>query len=204
MSPDPLLVFEEIHDALISLDNLALLQRITGLVYTPRPESVRIRFNTNLPATAVVEIFQYVSGVTFEDWVPERLVATRMELFGGARLRHDFELDPLPQDTRLWFKVTATSADPYVRRAYGYAQFLTLSRTVRVRFDELLLWRSGDSDSPGEMLFKGAAYDYATKTMILGPFRRPSKHPLPGWGRGRAGRDVPREVHGSRSVAADG
>ena len=158
----------------LHLPDVTLVQRITGLTITATPESAHVHFNTNRPAMSILEIFYYRTGNVYEDSMPENLVGSRLELLIGPGLRHEFEVDGLPQDTRLWFRVTATSPDPSVPRAYAIGQFFTLSRTAQVWFDNLIVYRSGDSNSPGEMIFRGAAYDYATKTMFSGPFRRPA------------------------------
>jgi hypothetical protein len=140
------------------LPSLTLLQQILHLSVRPGVNIVDFRFVTAFPAVPIVEVTKVRS-----DSFASLETQYAFPLFTGLRQVHTVHFEGLRASTRYTFLIRASGAPGSgVSMATVSGAFMTGSRSGRVVFERLVIWRVSDN----EMEFACGVYDGTTEELI--------------------------------------
>ena len=139
------------------------VQAITRVTVTPQAEDSLFVFRTTVATIPVLTI-------RFDNPETGNILTTRFPFFGGPRTEHTIHVDRLPQDTKLFFKITA--GNPLLSSslpAVISGSFKTGRMDVGIVFDTIVVNSDSDKLSEGDLRFRFFAGDTETMEAFPGP-----------------------------------
>jgi hypothetical protein len=130
------------------LDQLRIVQRVTGLVVTPEPNAVRIDFDTNLPSAPIIEVYRLtVASDGALVFSPSNLLGIGWDFLnpalGQPKNEHHARIAKLPQATDCMYRIIATGGDrPSPLIVTG--RFRTGVRHATMTVRDIRMWNDGD------------------------------------------------------------